>query len=371
MSEDASIAETKLLFPLEATRVNNLDFIRFMLALSVLYCHCFVLYYGTEDTVEPLWVLSSKQMSLGTFAVNFFFIISGFLVLQSWNYSKGLWDYLKKRIIRIYPGFIVASLFCICIFGPLGTADWFSPWGYWKLYYQNMHIGKALANMLQLTEPWVPWTLKHVPIPDTINGSLWTIRYEFFCYLIIPFFALLGLYKKKNLIITLFLLFFLGQALQDYYNLSLFDWQEYPLIGKPDFLPRFLTYFLAGMCFYIYRDRIPRSRILLGFSIFIIVLSIVAFKALALTQPIFGAYILFYLAFTKTISFSNFSRKGDFSYGLYMYAWPIQQLTILYMEKYLDINLLFILSFIVTMFFAYASWHYIEKPFLSLKKKKR
>jgi len=370
-SPGSVVVERRLLFPDETTRINNLDFIRFILALSVLYCHCFVLYYGTEDTVEPLWVVSNKQLSLGTLSVNFFFTISGFLVLQSWNNSKGFGDYIRKRIIRIYPGFIVASLLCILVFAPLGTADWYMPWGYWKLYYQSLSVPKALLSVAELTQPWVPWTLKYVPIPEAINGSLWTIRYEFYCYLVVPLFALIGIYKKRLLVIFLFLIAYVYQGLQSYYNIYLFGWQEFPIIGKPDFFPRFLTYFIVGMCFYCYKDVIPRSKTFLAISILMMVLSTVAFKGLALTQPIFGSYILFYLAFTTSISFKNFSRKGDFSYGLYMYAWPVQQLIILYMEKYLNLSLLFILTFIITMIFAYLSWHYIEQPFLSFKKRRQ
>src|ERR1700709_1194251 len=97
-----SIEQHKLLFPPHAGKSNNIDFIRFFLSVSVLYCHCFVLYYGTEETVEPLWVASGRQMSIGTLAVNFFFVISGFLIIQSWNFSKGFFDYIRKRILRIY-----------------------------------------------------------------------------------------------------------------------------------------------------------------------------------------------------------------------------------------------------------------------------
>jgi peptidoglycan/LPS O-acetylase OafA/YrhL len=356
-----------LLFPSETKRLNNLDFIRFALAISVLYCHCYVMYYGTEDTVEPLWVASGKQLSIGTVAVNFFFVISGFLILQSWNNSKGLWDYLRKRILRIYPGFIIASLLCLLVFAPLGTADWYMPYGYWKLYYENIKIPQVLISMLELSEPTVPWTLNNAPVYGTINGALWTIRYEFFCYLFIPLAGLAGLYKKKYFILILFLFAFISLLTQHYANIFLFNWKEYILLGKPDFFPRFFTYFIAGMCFYTYKDEIPRSRILLAFSFLIVAASAFIFKGLVITQVLFGTYILFYLAFTSTVSFQNFASNGDLSYGVYIYAWPVQQLMILYLEKYMNLSLLFILTLTVTLIFAYLSWHFIEKPFLNLK----
>jgi peptidoglycan/LPS O-acetylase OafA/YrhL len=359
-----------LLFPIGTNRINNLDFIRLVLAIAVLYCHCYVLYYGTEDTVEPLWVASGKQLSIGSMSLNFFFVISGYLVLQSWNNSKGLLDYLRKRVLRIYPGFLVSSLLCLLVFAPLGTADFYMPFGYWKLYYESINIPQVLLSMVQLSEPAVPWTLKNAPVYGTINGALWTIRYEFFCYLFIPLIGYLGLYRKKYFILLLFCIAFISELFQYYGDIFLFQWKEYEIIGKPDFFPRFFTYFLSGMCFYKYKDVIPRSRVLLVVSLVIMAISTFFFKGLVLTQPVFGTYILFYLAFTSTISFKSFSSLGDFSYGVYIYAWPVQQLIILYLEKHLNLSLLFILTFSVTMVLAYLSWHFIEKPFLNFKEKR-
>lgn len=363
MSDDLN-----LLVPSKAGKSNNLDFIRFFLAVSVLYCHSFVLYYGTEETVEPLWVASNRQMSIGTMAVNFFFIISGFLILQSWNYSNGFRDFMKKRILRIYPGFIAASLMSILVFGALGTADWFMPYGYWKIYYQNIHWPSIFGHLLDLGEPPVPWTLKYVPIAEAINGSLWTIKYEFMCYLVVPLLALAGLFRKKWIFVVLFLMAYTYQFFQTVYpSWDFLDWKEFPVVGKPDFMPRFLTYFFSGMLFYMFKDSIPKSKILFYFSLLVFALSVFAFKGLAATQPVFGAYVLFYIAFVQSYSLKNFSGSGDFSYGLYLYAWPVQQLVIVFFEKFLNVNLLFILAFIITVCFAYFSWNYIEKPFLRLK----
>ncbi len=361
----------RLLFPKEGTRSNNLDFIRFALAVSVMFCHCFIMFYGTEESVEPLFVASHGQTSIGTLAVNFFFIISGYLILQSWNKSDNIWDFLKKRIMRIYPAFIIASVLCVFLFAPLGTVDWFMPFGYWSLFYSNINFGWLLKDMALLQTPAVPWTLKYVPIPETINASLWTIKYEFLCYLVIPLFAFIGMYSKKYIMPILLVVVMVLFIVQDDWKVYYFNWEEFPVIGKPDFMPRFLTYFFSGMCFYTYKDSIPRSKILFIVSLIAMSLGLFAFKGLNYVQPIFGAYALFYLAFTQTISFKNFSKAGDFSYGIYVYAWPVQQLVIVFFEKYLNVSLFFMLSMMFTLPLAWLSWHYIEKPFLNFKKKKR
>ena len=371
LTKEISVSKNGLLCPVEATRVNNLDFIRFMLAVSVIFCHCYVLYYGTEETVEPLWVLSNRQISIGSFAVNFFFVISGFLILQSWNHSARFIDFLRKRVVRIFPAFIVASIVCVFFFAPLGTADSFMPLGYWKLYLQNIKLNELFVGFVQLAEPTVSWTLNSVPIHGSINAPMWTIRYEFFCYLLVPVLFYLGVFKKKAFVVALFVVAFILQAVQHYYKVYFFDWKEFPIIGKPDFFPRFVTYFSVGMCFYMFRNVIPRSRLLLLISTVMLVLATVAFDGLLLIQPIFGSYVLFYFAYSNTFSFRDFAKNGDYSYGVYLYAWPVQQLVILFFEKHLDITLMFILSMIFTLACAYLSWHYVEKPFLSFKSKKK
>jgi peptidoglycan/LPS O-acetylase OafA/YrhL len=365
-SDDRSF---QLLIPSDSTRSNNLDFLRLVLAISVVYCHCYILFYGSEEGVEPLWVASGKQLSIGTAALNFFFLISGFLIIQSWNNSNGFIDFLKKRILRVYPGYIVASLLCVLLLAPIGTRDWFMPYGYWKLYYEHINIPKVLFRMFELNKPAVPWTLKNAPYPGDINGPLWTIRYEFYCYLFIPLAAIAGFFRKKYFVLILFGISIVSHLLQQYENLSLFNWQEYMLIGKPDFFPRFLTYFLAGICFYNYRNIIPRSRILLVISLLMIPASTIIFKGLIFTLSFFGSYVLFYIAFSKAIPLENFAARGDFSYGVYIYAWPVQQLLILFLRKHLNIGLLFTLTMMITLVMAYLSWHFIEKPFKTERQK--
>src|SRR5688500_7314075 len=108
-----------MLYPIERSHENNFDFSRVVLATIVVLCHSYVIYDGNLLR-EPLWQLSQHQLTLGTFAINFFFVISGFLICQSWDRSQNLLYFLKKRILRIYPGFIFVCLACAFLFAPLG-----------------------------------------------------------------------------------------------------------------------------------------------------------------------------------------------------------------------------------------------------------
>ena len=356
-----------LLVPEDALRFNNLNFIRSLLALVVLFCHCFVIYYGTEKEVEPFYVWSDGQISMGTFAVNYFFVISGFLILLSWDKQPKLGKYLWKRIIRIYPAFIVVSLLCLFLFAPLGTGDFFRPFGYWQLYFKSIDWELIPKNLLLLNEPRAPWVFKNAPITNSLNASLWTIKFEFMCYLIIPLLALIGMFRSRIFSAILFVEVYVIYVYQYYTNSTFWGWQEFPIIGKPDMLIQFLTFFSAGMALYMYRELIPRSRWFFLVSVIAMIVSMFFVKALVVTLPIFGSYVLFHIAFARSYSLKGFAKWGDFSYGIYLFAWPIQQLILLYLEKYMDVALLFILSTSITLCFAFVSWHYIEQPSLRLK----
>jgi peptidoglycan/LPS O-acetylase OafA/YrhL len=114
---------SKSLLISQRTFPNNFDFIRFVLAASVILCHSYVMYYGTANflTKEPFLVWSHGQVSIGSMAVDFFFIISGFLIVKSFESSDSTINYLTKRVLRIYPGFITAFTLSILIAGFIGT----------------------------------------------------------------------------------------------------------------------------------------------------------------------------------------------------------------------------------------------------------
>jgi peptidoglycan/LPS O-acetylase OafA/YrhL len=350
-------------------KINNLDFLRFFLASIVIYCHCYILYYGTEDTVEPLWVFSHGQMSIGTLAVNFFFILSGFLIYQSWENTDSPLSYFLKRVLRIYPGFVVASLLCVLVIGPFGTSDFFTPKGYWNEYYHRLDAWKVLRNILMLKEVEVPWSFNNLPVANVVNGSMWTIRYEFYCYLLVMLFGSLRLFRFRWFNLGVFGVAMLLYAIQEYFEVYYYNWQELGIWGKPDFMPRFVMYFFSGILFYQFRALIPRIRSLFFLSIFICVLSAWFFEGLLFTLPVFGAYAIFYLAFSLHFRLYKWARFGDFSYGIYLYAWPIQQLLILFFEPYMNVWNLFSSATLLSVFMGFLSWNAVEKPFLRLKTK--
>lgn len=369
----------ELLYLNKNTHGNNFDFLRFMLATLVVFTHSYVVYEGRVDN-EPLWMLSHQQLGFGTLALNSFFLTSGFLVSQSWRHSKGYLDFLKKRVLRIYPGFITVCFVGAYVFAPLGLGI-IRPIHYIVEYWSYVNVRDLAYTSLKLGSPELPETFKTSPCYNDVNTSLWTIPYEFVCYQFVPLLALL---RHR---ITPLVIFALVFALNVYhYN----DYQYYNVEGtiKSTFLPHFIQrrlsdetldlllnfehffgFFMAGVCFYAYRNYIPRSIYLATLALIVMLVATFWVKVFELAQLVFGAYLLFYFAYSKRVRIHNFARYGDFSYGIYLYGWPIQQLVLLYFGPKVGIMGIFFISMIFAFAAAYTSWHFIEKPFLSLKTK--
>src|ERR1700722_2670887 len=148
---------------------NNFDFLRLALAVLVIFSHSFPLGAGSEIH-EPLRVLTHGEMTFGAFAVDLFFVMSGFLIAGSAERSGNMGSFLKKRVARIYPAFVVSAILMVLIVLPLsgGTfaeAHW--PARLWDFTLQTFrlqafHVEGAFA---------------HNPYPSVLDGSVWSIQY--------------------------------------------------------------------------------------------------------------------------------------------------------------------------------------------------
>ena len=343
-------------------RSNNFDFLRFVLAVLVIFAHSFSLLHP-EKITEPLYRITNSQMGFAYISVNFFFVISGFLITASWIRSQGPWDFLRKRVLRIYPAVAVMSLFCLFVVGPLSVQNV-------SAYFHELPIQTYLTRLLRFRLPDQPGVFSGLPQPNEVNGSLWTIFYEFSCYFLIAVLGLAGAYRKRGLSLALFVFAFSAYIWQGYFTMPFLAGGK-GVIGvmlSPAW-PRFVTYFTAGMVFYLYRDIIPFSKKVLALSLLVMLMSLYAGMKIAL--PIMGSYILLHTAHNPSIRLQNFACRGDFSYGLYVYAFPIQQLLIqyglYYQVPYLSPVTLFLCSTPITLVLAVLSWHFVEKPCLRLK----
>lgn len=326
---------------------NNFNLIRLLLALLVIVSHAAELMEGGRSR-EILTNLFGT-ISFGELAVDGFFVVSGFLILGSWQRNPNVAQFLVGRVLRIYPAFVVAVIVCVGLVVPRYSANQDYYFGFSSYAFESIY------NVLKLRLPAHPLVFEGSNYP-ALNGSLWSISFEFKAYLAVLGLGVLGLLRSKKiwlgitaLLVCLYLMHKTG---------------VYDLKGK--FLSvRTLMCFFVGGAYYLYQN-------LIKFSIFWIALAVIGFivglnfdvvaeVGLALCL----GYLIFWFAFNVK-SLNGFNRFPDISYGIYLYAWPVNKILLYH---YPDVTLwgsILVVS-LVSMILGSASWYLVEKPALRIK----
>jgi peptidoglycan/LPS O-acetylase OafA/YrhL len=353
----ARIVETDLANAVFDARRNNLEFIRLSLAILVILSHSFPLGTGSEKT-EPILSFTHGQTTGGGIAVDLFFALSGFLIAKSFLNSKSVWSYLRKRVCRIYPGFIIAMLAGALLFAPLGGAT--SPF---RTIFGR--VAEFVFSSLRLREFAYQHAFMTNPAPGAINGSSWTIQYEFWCYIGVACLGLVGVLGKRTFLQVIFLL-----SIGISFLFVITGWKPggsflNPIFGYPPSWARLLPMYLAGVVFYLYRERIPHHGYVAMAGLGVLALAAFFPCCWRICFPVAGTYVMFWLGYHPRIRLNGFGRYGDFSYGAYLYAFPIQQLIMRYLQHTVNPMLLFAIALPLTLTAAFLSWHLVEKWFIS------
>jgi peptidoglycan/LPS O-acetylase OafA/YrhL len=327
--------------------LNNFDLIRLVAATLVLVSHAFPLSGDKRVVAEPLSLWTNGQDTFGGLAVCAFFFISGFLVTRSLMRSKSLVVFTVARALRIFPGLAVVVMLVALVLGPLTTSlslgDYFAHPGF-SDYFRNIQLD------MHYNLPGV-FSQNHL---QAVNGSLWTLKFEVVMYAALPF-VLWAAAQASRLILPVLLLAFIGA-----HKLGLVDpaksihYFYYVYLGQ---------FFLAGIIAYMYRDVIRLSAPL-AIACFCIVLAGAAFGGFFLTRVIAGSYLLLWLAYGAPKAPDIFTRHGDLSYGIYIYAFPVQQFVAESFDwgKTWQGNIALALP--LTFLLAYFSWRFVEAPSL-------
>jgi peptidoglycan/LPS O-acetylase OafA/YrhL len=335
-------------------RANNFDVLRLVAAISVIFSHSFLLAEGRQDD-EPLMLVTQGQSILGVVGVFVFFVISGFLVTQSFEATASPWRFLAKRALRIYPGLAVCILLCTVVLGPLVSilplARYFASGGVYDFLFSNL-----VLNVEHNGLPGVRFT--GFAVGDIVDGPLWSLPCEVVMYLMVLGLGSLRLLRLPVLAPLLALglaCLWLDTAASPYF------------IGTVGWL---LAFFVAGMILYELR----RTRIFDGRIALLALAGLVASVPLGrflLLFPLFGAYLVLYVALDRRLAVIRAARFGDLSYGLYIYGWPVQQALLYASGGRLTWWQLFLLALPAAAVLAFLSWHLVEKPALRLKPKSR
>jgi peptidoglycan/LPS O-acetylase OafA/YrhL len=332
----------------DGSRRNNFTAIRFTLAWMVIFAHSFVL-QPSPGIRNPLGFLLQGSTTTGQMAVDGFFAISGFLVAGS-LLKRGLVDYSLSRALRVLPGLVVCIFLTVFVLGPcvsnLSMTDYFSNAGTYAYLKNALALLHTVYNL--------PGVFEGNTL-TSVNGSLWSIPYEMRCYIVLGIAGFMGLLNSRKIANTLCMLLALGLLLS-FVNPDLLDIEQHRSSA--------MLCFVIGILFFTNRDKLLLDTRL----------ALVALVALYLSfgepwfryvYPLAWAYLLFCLAY-RTRFLNIDERVGDCSYGIYIYAFPAQQLTAYVLPSgnpYTNM----LISTAVVIPLALLSWKYIEKPALGLK----
>jgi len=345
-------------------RKNNIfDYIRIILAIFVIVAHCYPLFFGIGVS-DPITKKILVTESLGGIAVIGFFTLSGFMITQSMMNSKNNKQFFGKRLIRIFPALIVMLLLTVFVLGPIvyngNIANYFKSSSVWKYLVQNINLfGNTAYN--------IEGVFEGNPYPSAINGSLWSLKHEFIAYIFLMLLSSCAIIKNRKAMLGI-----TGVAILTYIlNInfaSIFNFlNNIGVIMEISQFIKLIMYFLIGATIYLYKDKIKMSFKYFVFACIILLLgiSLNATKyVLILTMP----YILMYIGtfkFKKDI----LAKMGDFSYALYIYAFPIQQLIVFYLKDKISIWTYILLSIVITSVISIITTYVVDNNVKKLKNK--
>ncbi|HEY3832372.1 MAG TPA: acyltransferase [Acidimicrobiia bacterium] len=342
------------------TRYDGLDVIRIIAATVVVVAHCFDLTGHTAS--KPGFHVGQHYMVLfGRLGVYVFFVISGFLIAASWERDPHAFAFLRRRVTRIFPALLVVVLLTVCVVGPIASSK---SVGEYFTSRQTLQYGLRNSTMLLGMEHHLPGVFVNHP-NGSVNGSLWTLPYELWAYVLVMALGVIGLLRR-----TAFVLLALGAAVWVFHygvvlqrfqlNQSLFG------ITERDGLELGML-FLVGVLLARLRHRVD-------VRVFAVPGIVAIVSALLLNAP-----LLFLLGLgVATIGVGAFGgrvargirRFGDPSYGMYICSYPIQQALFASRVARTPVSM-FLLSFPLSVAIAYASWHFVESPAIRLGRRRK
>lgn len=345
-------------------RNNALNAWRLTLAIGVIFCHTFTL-TGREIRYAPVNQLFSEAW------VDGFFAISGFLITSSWINNPRLREYFVARFLRILPGLWFCLIITAFVIAPISVA--IQGDSATQLLLSPAPILYVLKNSAVVwLQPDIAGTPRGVPWPHGWDASLWTLLWETLCYITVAILGTVGLLNRRWPIPAAMALALSCSAL-----LLLFSHGGFQTPATAEGLEggtaslvvgvitaRFAVMFLAGALLYQFRDVIPARWSFVAVSVGVVVAT-----SLLPNYRLLGAIPLAYAIIVSgaLISDKRLRLRTDLSYGVYIYAFPVQQLLIICGLGVVNPILFALIATTATLPLAALSWFVVEKPAMSLK----
>lgn len=336
------------------SRDNNFNLLRVIAATLVLFSHSFVLATGRKDA-EPL--ATALGTTPGGIAVDIFFITSGFLVTASLLSRACARDFIRARVLRIYPALAVAILLTVLLAGLLLTD---LPTSRYLLHPETLlHFLRNVTLVTGISHT-LPGVFTGNPYAHAVNASLWSLPYEIGMYSGLVglwlFAATGGMRRRERLAAALLAVAVLALAA---HFLAHGFW-------RPSSLLRLTWMFAAGALMQLHRDRIVVTPARLGIALACILLAGMDRTLFLAVYTLLIPFVVLSLAYVPGGFVRQYNRLGDYSYGIYIYAFPIQQ-TLAFVFPSIGIAQMVLGSGAATLCAAVLSWNLIEKRALLLR----
>ena len=334
----------------KAHRTNNLDFLRLVGALTVVLGHAYHLLGAGQYTPG---ILGYPVQAIG---VIIFFSISGYLITASWTRSRDIVSYTASRVLRIFPALVVVVVLSAYVMGPLVTT---LPTG---AYLTDPGTANYLRNIIMEPVYFLPGVFGDLPYPNAVNGSLWTLPAELFCYIVVPIALLVPRVARPLVVLALLVVSLLYARTAAPDSAILYGTRVVDAAGM-------WVFFAAGSLLRLGHERFAglfRTDVAVGLvALYVTVLGILPTQALEWSWLVFP-YVVLTVGLASTPVLRRSARFGDLSYGIYLWAFPVQQVVVhTFGVLNMVLNLLLVSG--VSAVLAFASWHLVEKPSLRLK----
>ncbi len=330
---------------------NTFNIVRLVAALMVIFSHCFPLLAKPDRTGYGEWQ--------GPLAVWIFFVISGFLITGSYKHTGNIAIFVGSRILRVWPALIAVTLISVFVIGPAVTTCSL------PAYFANPATFNYLQNiqLLYIHYP-LPGVFEHNLYPGAVNGSIWSIPLEILMYLVTCILGVSGLLRRRYLALAAWTVLFIS-GLPNIGSPNIDKLQPIAWLGTLATIKYPVLCYLTGTLLYLFKEQIRPS---IRLSVLLLVAAALFAKIDLYTASIVLLPLGILTFALRPTKINLFSKLGDYSYGIYLWAFPVQQLLVHFYPR-LSFWQLFIFASVLSIGCGAISWYVVEKPCLAFKKK--
>lgn len=332
-------------------RNNNLDIMRFIAAMLVIFSHSVPISMGAERA-DAISEWTDGRLSFGAIAVGVFFVTGGYLIAGSAERKNTVKAFFKARCSRIFPQLIFVTVLMTFIVGPIISGLTMGE------YYRSSGSWKYLLNSVFILQHNLPGVFDGNIYGNTVNGPLWTLPVEFMCYIMCFIAYKIRIMSKEVFKFTIPIAIIMA-------ILSIISGNVFMItVLRPVIL------FYIGMGIYVYRSKIEINSLIGTISILLFIFCIFI-KADSVAMYIIFPYMIYYIAFGLKYKFYNFGKRGEFSYGMYLWGWPVAQTICMIFGGEMHWLLNAVLTSIVASILGIVNYYVIDYNINRLQKKRK